>query len=111
MKRFMTVTETFLKRCVTVGLKRFMKKIRERGDLVKETGIYRELNQGKLNIPKSLRKSLGWHKDTPIEMFLDGGSLILRKYEPGCTFCGDVNNLYKIHERWVCETCVLELHR
>jgi hypothetical protein len=36
MKRFTTVSETFLKRCVTVGLKRFMKKIRERGDLVKK---------------------------------------------------------------------------
>lgn len=40
----------------------------------------------RLVIPTDLRRSMNIGKGTPLEMLVDGESLILKKYEPGCVF-------------------------
>lgn len=52
---------------------------------MKATGIVRRLDDlGRINIPKEVRRQLFGTKCTgcePIEIFIDGENIILRKYE------------------------------
>ena len=57
---------------------------------MKNTGIVRQLDElGRVVLPKELRKTLNLNQRDPMEIFIDGVSVILKKYEPACIFCGD----------------------
>lgn len=54
---------------------------------MKSTGIVRKVDElGRIVIPMELRKSLGISEKDPMEIFVDGDQIILRKYAPGCVF-------------------------
>jgi len=40
-------------------------------------------------------------------IFVDGDSIILRKHEPGCIFCGNVDDdgMKMVHGKLVCPKC------
>ena len=62
---------------------------------MKSTGIIRSTdNLGRIVLPKELRKSFQIDTDTPLEIFTDGDSIVLRKYRPAgsCDFCGEVTS-------------------
>lgn len=51
---------------------------------MKATGIVRKVDElGRIVIPKELRKVYGMPEGTPIEIFTDDGTIVLRKYESG----------------------------
>ena len=45
----------------------------------------------------------------PIEIFVDGEFILLKKYEPACIFCGNAKNIVRIKDKNVCEDCINEL--
>jgi AbrB family looped-hinge helix DNA binding protein len=50
---------------------------------MKATGVVRHIdNLGRVVIPKELRKTRGIKDGDPIEIFVDGDCIVLRKYEP-----------------------------
>ncbi len=54
----------------------------------KSTGIVRKLDVlGRIVLPMELRNQLNLHEKDPIEIFIDGSSIILKKYEPNCVLC------------------------
>ena len=54
---------------------------------MKSTGIVRDLDQlGRVVIPKELRTTLDIKEGDPIEIFVDGSDIILRKFENSCIF-------------------------
>lgn len=76
---------------------------------MKSTGIVRRIDDlGRVVIPKELRKTMGVAEGDPLEIFVDGDRIILRKYTPGCTLCGEVEDkmttLYP--GKRVCDPCV-----
>jgi AbrB family transcriptional regulator, transcriptional pleiotropic regulator of transition state genes len=73
--------------------------------------IRRVDNLGRIVIPIGLERKLGLDRveRTDIEFFMDGEKIILRKYEPGCTFCGNSDNLKRYKGRNVCDCCIKEL--
>ena len=55
---------------------------------MKATGIVRKVDSlGRIVLPIELRRTLGIGELDPLEIFVDGEKIILRKYEPACTFC------------------------
>jgi AbrB family transcriptional regulator (stage V sporulation protein T) len=49
---------------------------------MKSTGIVRRIDDlGRVVVPKEIRRTLGLRDGDPLEMFLDGKSLILQKYD------------------------------
>lgn len=51
---------------------------------MKSTGIVRKVDElGRIVIPIELRRNLGIGEKEPIEIYVDGESIILKKYEPG----------------------------
>jgi len=77
---------------------------------MKATGIVRKLDQlGRIVIPMELRTTFDLKETDPIEIFVDGNDIILRKYQPGCIFCGDVNDLTQFDGKSVCRKCIKKL--
>lgn len=57
---------------------------------MKATGIVRKLDElGRVVIPVEIRRGLDLQEKDPLEIFVDGDQIILRKYQPDCVFCGD----------------------
>lgn len=50
---------------------------------MKSTGIVRNVDDlGRVVIPKELRRNLGIAEKDPVEIFIDGDKIILRKFQP-----------------------------
>lgn len=74
--------------------------------MLKSTGIIRRVDElGRVVIPIELRNKLHIIEKDPIEIFVDGSSIVLRKYEPNCVFCGSTKQLSTYKDKLVCEKC------
>lgn len=77
---------------------------------MRSTGIVRKVDElGRIVIPMELRKSLGIAEKDALEIYVDGGQIILRKYVPGCVFCGEVNGVVNFKGKMICEKCRKDL--
>ena len=78
---------------------------------IKATGIVRNLdNLDRVVIPKELCRTLGIGPKTALEIFVDSdGSIILKKYEPACIFCGEASNTITYKGKIVCKNCLKQL--
>lgn len=73
---------------------------------MKATGIIRRVDDlGRIVLPKELRRTLGINEKDPVEIYTDGKGIILRKYVPGCVFCGSVDGVRHIHDVPMCAIC------
>jgi AbrB family transcriptional regulator, transcriptional pleiotropic regulator of transition state genes len=74
---------------------------------MKATGIVRRIDDlGRVVIPKELRNKFGWEEGVPVEIFVEGETVMMRKYEPGCTFCGSVEKpMMYLNTKGICTYC------
>ncbi len=74
--------------------------------MIKSTGILRNVDQlGRIVIPMELRNKLGIKDKDPLEILVDGSSIVLRKYNPNCIFCGTDKNLFEYNDKLICTKC------
>jgi len=74
---------------------------------MKSTGITRKVDElGRVVIPIELRRTLGIEEKDPLEIFVDGDRIILRKYEPACVFCGSAADVTNFKGKNVCQSCL-----
>ncbi|KGA83663.1 AbrB family transcriptional regulator [Lysinibacillus fusiformis] len=62
---------------------------------MKSTGVVRKVDElGRVVLPIELRKTLGIKEKDPIEIFVDGEKIILKKYVPNmsCAITGEVSS-------------------
>ena len=79
---------------------------------MKSTGIVRKLDQlGRIVIPKELRTTFDIKETDPIEIFVDGTYIVLRKYQQTCVFCGEADNLVEFNDKVVCSSCLKKLKK
>ena len=77
---------------------------------MKSTGIVRRVDDlGRVVLPMELRKVLDIEPRDALEIFMDGNSIILRKYEPQCAFCGESSDVMIFKSRNVCRCCAKEI--
>lgn len=73
---------------------------------MKSTGVVRPVDQlGRVVLPIELRRTLNIEEKDSLEVFVDGEMIVLRKYEPGCIFCGESTNHY-VNGKLVCNQCL-----
>lgn len=73
---------------------------------MKATGIVRRVDElGRVVIPIELRNKFDINVKDPIEIFVDGNSIVLKKYEPNCIFCGSAKDLINYNDKLVCKKC------
>ena len=78
---------------------------------MKSTGIVRKVDElGRIVLPIELRRTLGIEEKDRIEIFVDGDSVILRKYQPGCLLCGNANDLILYKGKTICQECVRSMN-
>lgn len=80
-------------------------------DTAKSTSVMRKVDQlGRVVIPKELRKNFDIEDNKDLlEIYVEGDKIILRKFTPGCIFCGKEGALYEFCEKLVCPDCVKEI--
>ncbi len=74
---------------------------------MKATGIVRKVDElGRIVLPIELRRNLNIEERDSLEIFVEGESIILKKYELSCVFCGDTNDVYLYMDKNVCGKCI-----
>ena len=79
---------------------------------MKSTGIVRKVDElGRIVLPIELRRTLDIAERDSLEIYVDGPSIILKKYQPSCIFCDDAKDVIKFKGKNVCLNCIKELTR
>ncbi len=79
---------------------------------MKATGIVRKVDElGRIVLPIELRRTLNIEIKDPVEIFVDGDMIMLKKYEPACIFCGDAKDISTINGKNVCKNCLAEIKK
>ena len=73
---------------------------------MKATGVVRKVDElGRIVIPMELRNKLDIEERDALEIFVDGSSIILKKYASSCTFCGSEKDLLTFNGKLICSKC------
>ena len=74
---------------------------------MKSTGIVRKVDElGRIVLPIELRRTLGIEEKDRIEIFVDGESIFLRKYQPACIFCDNAKEIINYKGKNICPDCI-----
>lgn len=77
---------------------------------MKSTGIVRKVDElGRVVLPIELRRTLEINEKDALEIFVDGGQIILKKYQPACIFCGNAKDVQVFKGKNICPDCFAEL--
>ena len=73
---------------------------------MKSTGIVRRVDElGRVVIPIELRNKFYIQVKDPIEIYVQENTIVLKKYEPNCIFCGNSKNLISYNDKLICKKC------
>lgn len=77
---------------------------------MKATGIVRPVDMlGRIVLPIELRRKMGIETKDSLEIFVENDSIILRKYQPCCVFCGESRNMISYGGKNICSHCLEKL--
>ena len=77
---------------------------------MKSTGIVRRVDElGRIVLPVELRRTMGILEKDMLEIFVEGSSIILKKYENTCIFCNSAEDIAVFHGKNVCPKCLREM--
>lgn len=81
--------------------------------MAKSISIVRKLDElGRVVIPKEIRERFDINEKDPIEIYVEGSSIILKKYEPCCIFCGNSKEVLEFNGKLICTKCIQKIkHR
>ncbi|MEG2289950.1 MAG: AbrB/MazE/SpoVT family DNA-binding domain-containing protein [Clostridium sp.] len=79
---------------------------------MKSTGVVRKVDDlGRIVIPIELRRTLDIDLKDPLEIYVDGDQIILKKYEPACIFCEEVKGIKNYSGKNICPSCSKSIGR
>ena len=77
---------------------------------MKSTGIVRKVDElGRIVLPIELRRTLDIDIKDALEIYVEDSKIVLKKYEPTCTFCGEAENVVTYKDKIICKSCLEEL--
>lgn len=77
---------------------------------MKSTGIVRKVDElGRIVLPIELRRTLDIAEKDSLEIYVDGPSIVLKKYQPACIFCDDAKDVVNYKGKNVCPSCIQSL--
>lgn len=77
---------------------------------IKSTGIVRKIDElGRIVLPKELRGTLKINCKDPMEIYVEDDSIIIKKYEPACIFCGSASDVVTFLDKRVCRECIAKM--
>lgn len=77
---------------------------------MKSTGIVRKVDElGRIVLPIELRRTLDIAEKDSLEIYMDGSSVVLKKYQPACIFCEDSRDVMNFKGKNICPKCIKSL--
>lgn len=77
---------------------------------MKSTGIIRRVDElGRVVIPIEIRNQFNIVEKDPIEIYVNGSSIVLKKFEPNCIFCGNNKDLLSYNDKLICSDCASKI--
>ena len=77
---------------------------------MKSTGIVRKVDElGRIVLPIEMRRTLDISERDALEIYVEGTSIILKKHESACVFCGSAKNVSEFKGKNLCSACLAEL--
>ena len=74
---------------------------------MKSTGAVKKIDElGRIVLPKNVRVPMGMNTGDSVEIFTDGESIILKKFQRSCVFCGESENVVSFGEKRICAACL-----
>lgn len=74
---------------------------------MKSTGIVRRIDElGRIVLPAELRRTLNIGERETMEIFVDGSSIVLKKYSPACIFCDSARDVVLFKGKNICTRCL-----
>ncbi len=78
--------------------------------MMKSLGIVRKVDElGRIVLPIELRRKFDIEVKDSLEIYTENDSIILKKYEPACIFCGDATNVINYNGKNICPECIKRL--
>lgn len=79
---------------------------------MKSTGIVRKVDElGRIVLPVELRRTLDIAEKDALEIYVDGSSIVLKKYRPSCIFCDSIRDVVMFKGKNICRKCLKELKK
>lgn len=79
---------------------------------MKSTGIVRKVDElGRIVLPIELRRTLDIAEKDALEIYVEGSSVILKKYRPNCMFCDSGKEVHEFKGKNICAKCIRELKK
>ena len=63
------------------------------------------MSSGRVVLPIELRNKFGITEKDPMEIYVEGSSIVLKKVESNCIFCGNPKNLIEYQDKLICDKC------
>ena len=77
---------------------------------MKSTGIVRKVDElGRIVLPIEMRRTLDIAERDSLEIYVDGSSVILKKFMDSCVFCDECKDIQYFRGKNVCPRCLSEL--
>ena len=77
---------------------------------MKSTGIVRPIDTlGRFVLPKEIRDTFDINTKDPLEIFVEGEKIILKKYQPSCLFCLNADDVIYFKGKLICHDCLKAL--
>jgi len=74
---------------------------------MKSTGIVRKVDElGRIVLPVEMRRTLDIAEKDALEIYVEGDTIILRKYQAACIFCDSLRNVISFKGKNVCADCI-----
>ena len=79
---------------------------------MKATGIIRKIDElGRIVLPIELRRAFDIGEKDAVEIYTDQDTIVLKKHQPACIFCGSADGVVEYMGKAVCEHCRHELQK
>ena len=77
---------------------------------MKSTGIVRKVDElGRIVLPIELRRTLDIAEKDALEIYVDGSTIVLKKFRPSCVFCDSSRDLVTYNDKNICPRCLRDL--
>ncbi len=77
---------------------------------MKSTGIIRRVDElGRVVIPMEIRNQFDIAEKDPIEIYVKGSTIVLKKFQPDCIFCGKSEDLITFNDKLICTDCAKKI--
>ena len=77
---------------------------------MKSTGIVIKVDElERIVLPIEMRRTLDIGEKDALEIYVEGSSVILKKYKPSCVFCDATKDITVFKGKNICPKCLKEL--